>query len=154
MVFANTLAWETTPGNHSSILLDPTISSSSDTYGNSGRGMLFAEGVVEILNRGDGQIYIRSETFAHRSVDRIYNVVFLDQWDDKRNDWVPIENWDVERFREEEPNGELSFLMFSITLSGYPVNKYYRVRGVHQVEYNGNVEGGSTATHGVFITKD
>lgn len=147
--------WENISGHHvNSILLDKDIKSSEDTINRYRRGEILSEGAVEIVNEQNGEIYINIHTLAHKDVDRIRHVVFLDQWDESREDWVQVDYLDYARTKEEEADGTLSYLMHSITITGYPVNRYYRVRGMHLVELNGDIETCSTQTHGVLITKN
>lgn len=152
-VFANTLTWESVPGNHGgSVLLSENVTVSTDSYETVARGEILDQGSTEIRNKGDGKIYITVITLAHRNVDKIFHTVFLDQWDDDREDWVQVDYFEFEETREENPN--LSSLMTSISVSGYPTKKYYRVRGLHAVELGDTLEGCATETNGVYITKN
>lgn len=150
--FANMITWEESPGHHGlSVLLQSSKKTSQDIIRNNARGEILAEGFSEIGNKEDGTIHITVSTLAHRNVDRIFHTVFLDQWDDSRNDWVQVNYFEFEITKEENPN--LSSLLNSFTVSGYPVNKYYRVRGLHGVELGDEMEGCATETDGVLITK-
>lgn len=151
-VFATEYSWNMMPGHHNqSILLTNNEMSSKDTIQFNARGEILSEGSVEIANRGDGTIYISIDTSAHRNVDRIFHTVFLDQWDDSRQDWKQVDYFEFEATKAENPN--LSLLINSFTVSGYPANKYYRVRGLHAVELGDDIEGCATETDGVLITK-
>lgn len=125
--------------------------SSKGTYRNNARGEFLAEGAVEITNRQDGNIYVNIYTMAYRNVDRIFHTVSLDQLNENTGAWIPMGSWDFEMTKEEEPSG-LSMLSTSFTLTGYEVNKTYRLRGLHGVEYNDEIEGCATETDGVLIT--
>lgn len=150
--FANVITWERVPGHHGlSVLLEENIKISQDIIKNNARGEILAEGATGIGNNEDGTIQIIVSTLAHRNVDRIFHTVFLDQWDDSRNDWVQVNHFEFEVTKEEDPN--LSSLLNSFTVSGYPANKYYRVRGLHGVELGDEMEGCATETNGVLITK-
>lgn len=151
-VWASELTWENIPGNHEqSILLDEDVTSSRDSVHRYGRGEYLAEGSVEIVNRGNGEIYINAYTYAYVYVDRILHQIFLEYWDEDIEDWVQIENWMFEQ-TSEEVNHQLCQLSTSLTLTGYETGLYYRVRGLHGVEYNGELEACATRTHGVLIT--
>lgn len=141
--------------NHEvSKLLDRSIKLSKDIINRYGRGEILSEGSVEIVNEQNGDIYIGMHTLAHKNVDFIQHTYFLDQWDESEQDWIQIDSMKFTRTKEEEADGTLSYLMTSDTISGYPVNRYYRVRGMHLVELNGDIEMCSTQTHGVLITKN
>ena len=151
--WANVPSWESVPGHHgTSVLLDEDTTSSRDSYQQYGRGEFLSTGSVEIVNRGNGEIYICVDTFAYRTVDRILHQVFLEYWDEDFEDWVQVGNWFFQQTKEETPDGELGYLTTTLTLTGYPTGLYYRVRGLHGVEFNGEVEACSTRTDGVLIT--
>lgn len=151
----NTWKWETVQGNHNrSILLDKTHESSKDIFNRYTRGEIFSTAMSEITNERNGKIHINIDTFAHNSVDEIHHTVFLDQWDDAEQDWVQVGYWAFSKTRGETEDGKLISLSTGFTVDGYPVNKYYRVRGLHLVKLNGSTEGGATQTNGVLITKN
>ena len=153
-VYAADLTWLGDPEyRNQSILLEEGITSSKDVFYSPVRGEYLSFGTTEIVNQRDGSIYVCVDTYAHINVDLIRHAVFLDQWDDKRGDWIKVGSWEFEKTKEEE-NGELSELVNSLTITGYPANKYYRVRGLHMVEIGDEIEGCATETHGVLITKD
>lgn len=127
--------------------------SSSDTYRNFARGEFLAEGGVEIGNPKDGSIFISIYTMAYKDVERIFHTVFLEQWDEKSENWTQIDSWSFEEISENCPNG-LSLLRNTFTVTGYPWNKTYRVRGLHGVEYMDEIEACATKTGGLLITKD
>ena len=146
--------WDTVPGHHDqSILLSPEITSSKDSVHQYGRGEYLAEGSVEIVNRGNGVIYIVVDTYSYVYADYIVHHVFLEYWDEDRGDWVQVGNWEFE-VTKEEVNGELFQLSNTLTLTGYETGLYYRVKGLHGVEYNDEFEACATETHGVLITDD
>lgn len=153
-VYASEITWESAPGHHDqSILLGPEIQSSKDIVQRNGKGEYLSSGMLEILNQSNGSIYICVDTFAHVNVDRIRHTVFLDQWDDRRQDWVQVDYWEFERTKEEE-GGELSMMTDTITIKNVATNRYYRARGLHMVEIGDEIEGCATETDGVLITKD
>lgn len=125
--------------------------SSKSTYQNNSRGEFLAEGSVEIVNNEDGTIGVSVTTLAYRNVDRIFHTVFLDQWDADEESWVQEDTWSFEKTSEESENG-LSMLITRFTLTGYETKKYYRLRGLHGVEYMDEIEGCATETNGILIT--
>lgn len=150
--WANEWNWETTPGHHDqSVLLEPNEISSSDAVHQYGRGEYLAEGSVEIINNGNGEIYIGVYTYSYVNADRIVHQVFLEYWDEDRNDWAQVNSWTFEKTREES-NGYLAGLTNSLTVTGYETGLYYRVKGLHGVEYNDEFEACATRTDGVLIT--
>jgi len=152
ITFADEITWENSPGHHNqSKLLDKSIESSKDVVRFLGRGEILAEGSVEIINKKDGRIYISVDTLAHRRVDRIYHKVFLEQWDESEQDWRQLESFQFSKTKEQDSN--LSVLLNSFSVGGYPTNKYYRVRGLHMVELGDWAESCATETDGVLITK-
>lgn len=151
--FANVPTWESLPGHHNqSILLEQGEVTSQDVVNRYGRGELISTGVTEITNGQNGNIYVAIRTYAHRNVDRIHHAVAMDQWDEIKQDWIQVGFWEFDR-TEEEANGNLSSFSTSFTLTGYEVNKYYRVRGIHVVELGDEMEGCASETNGVKLTK-
>ena len=51
----------------------------------------------------DGTLHISVDTYAHVVVDKIYQTVFLDVWDEDKKDWVKVNHWDFVKSIEEEP---------------------------------------------------
>lgn len=151
-VYAGDYDWNLMPGHHNqSVLLNSSEKTSTDIIQFNGRGEILSAGSVEISNNEDGTIYISVDTTAHRNVDRIFHTVFLDQWDDSRQDWKQVDYFEFEATKDA--NNNLHALLNSFTVSGYPANKYYRVRGLHAVELGDDIEGCATETDGVLITK-
>lgn len=154
-VMASELTWEEAPGHHNlSNLLSSSVITSSDVVERNARGEILSMGMVEITNEQNGEIFVRIGTYAHRNVDRIHHAVFLDEWDDEEQDWSQVGYWEFDKTKDEEENGELSELVTSFTLSGYTVNRYYRVRGLHMVELGDEMEGCASETDGILITNN
>ena len=80
------------------------------------------------------------------------HTVFLDIWEEENNYWRNLGYWDFEQTKEEAENGELYMLNTSFILTGCETQHYYRVRGLHGVEYNDELEACATETNGVLIT--
>jgi len=153
VVYANGLTWENVAGNHNnSVLLSDTELSSKDEYHAIARGDFLSAGITEIINEQNGKLRINIDTYAHHNVDRIFHTVFLDQWDEDEQTWSQIDSWSFVESKEDTEDGSLSDLLTTITVSGCEVGKYYRVRGLHGVEYNDEVEATATETHGVLLT--
>lgn len=151
--FAGELAWESLPGHHNqSILLEQGQTTSKDIVSRNARGEIISMGMVEITNEQNGNLQVWIATYAHRNVDRIHHAVYLDQWSDAKQDWVQIDSWEFEKTKEEA-NNNLSSFSTDFTLTGYEVNKYYRLRGIHVVELGDEMEGCATETDGVKLTK-
>lgn len=152
IAFASSFDWESVPGHHNqSELLDSSITRSKDEVHRYGRGEYLAEGSAEIVNQGNGDIYIRVDTYAYVNVDRILHTVFLDYWDEDENDWIQVGHWDFEKTKEET-NGELYMLTSIFTVTGCETGLYYRVRGLHGVEYHDELEACATESDGILIT--
>lgn len=151
--YAAELSWEDVPGNHSeSTLLQNGEVSAKDEYHGVKRGEFLAGALSEIKNGQDGTITIHVDTFAHHDVDKVFHTVFLDKWNEDTEDWDQIKSWDFGMTKEETEDGTISQLNSTIKLSGYETNKYYRVRALHGVKYNGDTEACATRTNGVLIT--
>ena len=152
-VYASVFTWAQIPGHHNdSVLLENGESESCDTINDSARGLRLSTAVLRIINEQDGTLYISVDTLTHKFVDKIYETVFLDVWDDNKEDWVQIGYWEFERSKEEEENEELSSYYVGFTVSGCEVNRYYRARAMHLVQWGDDMEGKATETNGVLLT--
>lgn len=151
--FANDLKWENLPGHHNqSILLGEEETTSQDVVTRNARGEIISTGVTEITNMQNGELRVRIRTYAHNAVDRIHHAASLDQWSEAKQDWIQVGTWEFEKTKEEA-NGDLVSFSTEFTLTGYEVNKHYRVRGIHVVELGDEMEGCATETNGVKLTK-
>ena len=150
--YANDWDWNTVAGHHgtSSLLTDGELSAQDVIYSYA-RGDILSTAILDISNCQNGDLYISIETYAHREVDVIYQTVFIDQWDEDEEDWNQIGYWDFSKTKEEA-NGSLTHWVQSFTITGYEVNRYYRARGLHGVEYNDEIEACATETNGVLLT--
>lgn len=151
LVYAEELKWGELPGNYSqSVLLPKEETKSKDIDGNTARGKYLSTAILEIQNNQDGTLHVGVDTLAHIYVDRIYQVVFLDVWDEAKEDWVQIAEWTFERTKEEE--ADLSSYYVGFTVTDCPINRYYRARAMHLVEVGDLMEGKATETNGVLLT--
>ena len=149
--YAYTPKWEELPGNYApSVLSQETESENAINV--IARGKYFSTGILRITNEQDGTLYISADTSAHINVDKIYQTIFLDKWDDDREDWVQIGYWEFERAKEEEDDGTLSAYHIGFTVTGCELNHYYRARAMHLVQWGDHYEGKATETNGVLLT--
>ena len=155
VTYANENSWEYLSGHHNqSILLDSNELDSKDVVNenNSTRGIRLSTAVLTISNEENGSLHISVNTLAHQSVDRIYQQVFLDEWDENSEDWVQIGSWIFERTKEEEESGELTSYHVGFFVDNCVVNRYYRARAMHLVQWGDDMEGKATETNGVLLT--
>lgn len=144
-------SWNMLPqGSTQSVLLTNGQNSATDTTDNIARGQVFSTGMIEITNQQDGTLHISVDTYAHVVVDKIYQTVFLDVWDEDEKTWTKVGYWEFERSKEEEP--DLSAYHVGFTVTGCEVNRYYRARALHFVQWGDDMEGKSTQTNGVLLT--
>ncbi len=151
--YATTPTWESLPGHHNqSILLKNGELSAEDTVYNSARGVIMSAATLSITNEQDGTLYISADVFAHKKIDKAYQTVFLDKWDDDKNTWVQVSYWEFEKTKEEEENGEMISYHVGFIVSGCELNRYYRARAMHLVQIGDDMEGKATETNGVLLT--
>ena len=95
LVYAEEIKWENLSGHHGqSVLLPEEETKSKDIIGNVARGKYLSTAILEIQNNQDGTLHVGVDTLAHVYVDRIYQVVFLDIWDEEKGDWNQIADFD------------------------------------------------------------
>ena len=151
--FAAEITWENVQGHHNqSQLLAEEVTTATDSMYGYARGDILSTSTTEITNEQDGTLFVRITTYAHTYVDRIHHAMYLDQWDAGNNQWVQIYYWDFEKTKEEMEDGKLTYLSNGFTISGLVTNQYYRVRGLHAVELNDDIEANATETDGILLT--
>ena len=115
------------------------------------RGEILSTGIVVINDNGDGTFYTRIETYAHENADEISQPLFLEIWDEDRDDWVYVDDWEFSTTKEEN-GGELYEYVVEMELDGCEVGESYRVRGLHMVRVGSKTESFSSMTDGVTLT--
>ena len=115
------------------------------------RGEILSTGIVAISDNGDGTFYVSIETYAHENADRISQTLFLEIWDEGRDDWVYVDDWEFSTTKEEN-GGELYEYVVEMELDGCEVGESYRVRGLHMVRVGSKTESFSSMTDGVTLT--
>lgn len=115
------------------------------------RGEILSTGIVAISDNGDGTFYVSIETYAHENADRISQTLFLEIWDEGRDDWVYVDDWEFSTTKEEN-GGELYDYIVEMEIDGCEVGESYRVRGLHMVRVGSKTESFSSETDGVTLT--
>ena len=152
VAYASAPVWKGVETTHSEgILLKNGERYSEDSFEEYARGTILSAGILRITNEEDGTLHISVDTAAHKQVDKIYQTVYLEMWDETDEDWVQIGSWDFERSKEEV-NNDLTSYHVGFTVSGCEVNRYYRAQAVHLVQLGDYMEGKSTKTNGVLLT--
>ena len=73
-----------------------------------------------------------------------------EMWDESKEKWVQVGHWEFEKTIKEDEN--LTSYHVGFTVSGCEVNRYYRARAIHLVQWGDDAEGKSTQTDGVLLT--
>lgn len=151
--YANDFDWYKYPCvSPESVLLPPTEKRSTFTYQPNVRGSIIAAANLSISNEGKGVIGIYAQTLAYIPVDKCRMRIYLDRWYEDKQRWAMEDYWDI-TFVKEETGEELVAPTVSFDVTNQPSGYYYRLRGLHAVWLNGETEGFSTETDGVYITK-
>ena len=153
VAYASAPVWKGVETTHSEgILLKNGERYSEDSFEEYARGTILSAGILRITNEEDGTLHITVETFAHKEVDTIYQTVFLDEWDEDREDWKQIGKWDFEKTKEESEDEIFAEYHVGFTVTGCQPNRYYRARAMHLVEWGDEAEAKVTQTNGVLLT--
>ena len=115
------------------------------------RGEILSTGLVAISDNGDGTFYVRIETYAHENAETRDLVLYLEVWDEGRDDWVYVDDWEFATTKEEN-GGELYEYVVEMNIDGCEVGESYRVRGSHLVRVGSKTESFSSMTDGVTLT--
>ncbi|SCI56136.1 Uncharacterised protein [uncultured Clostridium sp.] len=153
MAYANMPSWEeiASDNQESHILLEGELKSENVTD-NTARGIRLSTAILSIENEEDGTLHIIVNTLTHKDVDRIYQTVFLDMWDEDKETWNQIGDWTFDKTKEETEDGKLSSNKVSFLVNGCEPNRYYRARAMHLVQWGDDMEGKATETDGVLLT--
>ena len=152
VAYAQMPNWEDMLDYHSQSVLKPGELTDTDRVSGGARGIMLSTAILNITNEEDGTLYITADILVHKKIDKAYQTVFLDEWNEEKNDWVQIGYWEFERSKEEEEDGELTSYHVGFTVTGCVVNRYYRARAMHLVELGDQMEGKATQTNGVLLT--
>ena len=139
------------PSKDESILLPKNVKESSG-MGSSTRGNYISSAYLNISNKGYGEIGIVAMTLAHKPVKKIRMNVYLDRWDENKEDWFQV---DYYYFTYEYKEGEedLTEVTEDFSVLGLPTGCYYRLRSFNAVfPFEGGVESQGPVTDGILIT--
>lgn len=118
------------------------------------RGSIISSGSLRISNEGGGAIGVFMQTLAHVDVDVTTFGLYLDRWITSEKRWANVAHYTFPFTKEEYPDEDLAMKSLSFKIVGQPVDCYYRLRGIHLVELNGEREMLSTETDGILITNE
>lgn len=141
-----------------SVLLDPSVRSSTSDELIDSRSTALATAISEITNEGSGVIGVYAATTFHKGVEWACLTLYLEQWDEESQDWFTVKDY-YEEFLPEE--GKDLVLVTKQEFVDDPINcppgYYYRVRALHELEFedeDGDIwyEAKVTRTNGIMIT--
>ena len=136
--------------NTPSDLLPKTVRSAYGYDSTKVRGNFFAEANVLITNQGNGDIGGVATAYLDVPADEAYITIYLDRWDVAGERWRQVTYYDAEFYAEDYQEG-LNRPSLNITFKNQDKGYYYRLRGVFVVVYDGEFEGYSPATDGVWV---
>ena len=98
---------------------------------------------------------VRGNFFAEANVldvpaDEAYITIYLDRWDVAGERWRQVTYYDAEFYAKDYQEG-LNRPSLNITFKNQDKGYYYRLRGAFVVVYDGEFEGYSPATDGVWV---
>ncbi len=116
------------------------------------KGRYIASSGVSITNEGYGVLGVYADTLAHVAVKKIKMTIYIDQWDEEREDWSPVDNKSL-TYEYEEGGETLNEVSESFLVENLETGKYYRLRGLHAVwSFDGYIETQATMTDGILLT--
>lgn len=118
------------------------------------RGSVISTGILQISNRGNGNIGVYIQTLTHKEVDETTFGVYVDRWIESEKRWANVASYKFSYTKEDNPDDDLTIKSLSFDVVGQPVDCYYRLRGAHMVVLDGNREMLTSETDGILITND
>ena len=116
------------------------------------RGSIISTGILQISNKGKGNIGVYIQTLTHQEVDETIFGVYLDRWIASEKRWATVANYKFTYTKEDNPDDDLTIKSIAFDIEGQPVDCYYILRGAHLVILNGNREMLTSETDGILIT--
>lgn len=107
------------------------------------RGMLIAEGLIQLSDESHGVLGILAETLCHTYVDRIDMKVYLDIMEPSEYDeydWYTLDYYTYSWTKKDAKDEELYAVSISFDLHGLERGRYYRLRGSHFAYYGDSIE--------------
>lgn len=116
------------------------------------RGRVLSSAELQLSDEGNGVIGIYANTLCHTAVKEIYMTIYLDVWDENRQDWVMVDHYEYNWKASDDPDKDLSAVSVSFLLEGLPRGRMYSLRGAHAAKNFDNVsEVMSSATDGIVL---
>lgn len=114
------------------------------------RSTALGSAMCSITDQGKGVIRVFAETTMFKPVDWACLTVYLERWYEEEKSWKIVEEFEKEFIPEEEE--ELTTATFATSVSGQPMGYYYRVRAMHELEFDGDwYEARVTKTDGLLM---
>lgn len=114
------------------------------------RGRLISSAGLQISDEGNGVLGVYAETLCHSNMDKIYMTIYLDMWDEARQDWLVLNDYEYSWSAVDNPN--LTDVSVSFDLEGLTRGKTYRLRGMHLVRNSSSLsEVLTTGTAGIIL---
>lgn len=132
----------------SSIVSNSSISKVRGTA----RGRVISSAELELADEGQGVIGVYASTLCHTAVKEIYMVIYLDIWDESRQDWIVVDQYEYNWKASDAPDKDLTAVSVSFSLEGLQRGRTYSLRGAHVAKNFENVmEVMSSETDGIVL---
>lgn len=131
-------------------LLEKTVESNKTSERAIIRGDFFMGADLAISNEGNGDIGAVAIAYLAVPVEEVYISVYLDQYDEKTDNWRQISYYDAEFYAKDYPDG-LTDPSVNLTFKKQKKGYYYRLRGAFSAVKDSQFEGFSPVTDGIWI---
>ena len=161
VMMCSTTVWATPKGRQmleqgvqeESKLLPESVKTSVGREVVAARSKALASAMCSITDTEKGILNIYAETLMFQTVDWAALTIYLEQLNETTGKWSVVETFEKEFTPADKEDGELNSVELSISVGTQPSGYYYRVRCIHELEYdNGWYEAKSTKTEGVLLT--
>lgn len=133
-------------------LLPKTEKQAYDIVQESARSTAMATAMCSVGNQGKGVISVFAETTMHKPVQWAGLTVYLERWYEEEKTWQIVAEFEKEFSPEDEEDGKLTTATVEEAVSGQPMGYYYRVRALHELEFDGDwYEIRVTKTDGILM---
>ena len=135
------------------VLLPESVKTSVGRETTAAKSKALASAMCMITNKENGIINVYAETLMFQSVDWAALTMYLEQLNETTGKWSVVETFEKEFTPADREDGQLTSVEFSVSVGTQPAGHYYRLRCIHELEYdNGWYEAKSTKAEGVLLT--
>lgn len=138
--------------NVSSVVVNKQSSAIESKITKMPRGRVLSSATLQISDEGNGILGVYADTLCHVSVKQINLVIYLDIWNEARQDWQSVDSYRYAWSSTDSPNGSLSMAVVSFDIEELSRGRKYRLRALHSAKsFDSISETMTTETNAIYL---